>query len=52
MFENLEVVLEPSNAGDNYDFAGPDAIYDIIIEDLKQAIEVLPKNGQAPIKAG
>jgi hypothetical protein len=43
MFENLEVVLEPSNAGDNYEFAGPDVIYNLIIEDLKQAIEVLPE---------
>jgi hypothetical protein len=43
LFENLPIVLEPSNAGDNYEVGGPDVIYDIIIDDLEMAIPDLPE---------
>ncbi len=42
LFENLPIVLEPSKAGDNYEFGGPAEIYDIIINDLLLAIPALP----------
>ena len=50
LFENLPIVLEPSNAGDNYDVGGPDVIYDIIISDLELAIEDLPEEWTGPDK--
>jgi hypothetical protein len=37
LFENLPIVLEPSNAGDNY------VIYGLIIDDLELAIADLPE---------
>lgn len=42
LFGNLEIVLEPSSAGDNYEVGGSDVIYPIIIQDLNDAIEYLP----------
>lgn len=43
LFENLPIALEPSKAGDNHEVGGPDVIYPIIIQDLKDAIDVLPE---------
>jgi len=43
LFENLPIVLEPSNAGDKYPVGGPNEIYDIIINDLNSAIPDLPE---------
>lgn len=43
LFENLEIVLEPSSAGDNYEVGSPDEIYALIINDLNEAIEYLPE---------
>ena len=42
LFENLPIVLEPSNAGDKYDVGNAGEIYDIIINDLELAITDLP----------
>ena len=43
MFGKLEIVLEPSEAGDNYEVGDSTAIYAIIIQDLEDAIEYLPE---------
>jgi hypothetical protein len=50
LFENLPIVLEPSNAGDNYEVGGPDVMYDIIINDLELAIPDLPEEWTGPDK--
>ncbi|MFA5814856.1 MAG: RagB/SusD family nutrient uptake outer membrane protein [Bacteroidales bacterium] len=42
LFGNLPIVLEPSNPGDTYEVGDTEAIYDIILNDLKQAAEDLP----------
>lgn len=43
LFGKLELVFEPSNAGDNYEVANSDVIYDSIISDLQLAIQDLPE---------
>jgi len=43
LFKNLPIVLEPSNAGDNYPAGDSEAIYEIIINDLSLAISDLPE---------
>jgi tetratricopeptide (TPR) repeat protein len=43
LFENLPIVIEPSNAGDNYEFGEPDQIYEIIIKDIELAVKDLPE---------
>lgn len=42
LFGNIEIVLEPSNAGDNYEAGSSDEIYAIIIDDLTKAAADLP----------
>ncbi|MBE0654448.1 MAG: RagB/SusD family nutrient uptake outer membrane protein [Bacteroidales bacterium] len=43
LFENLPIVLDPSNAGDKPEVGGPDQIYEIILSDLNLAIADLPE---------
>lgn len=50
LFENLPIVLEPSNPGDKYEVGGPDVIYDLIIDDLEMAIPDLPEEWTGPDK--
>lgn len=43
LFGRVEVVLEPSQAGDNYEAAEGDAVLEMVIDDLMLAAEDLPE---------
>ncbi|MBN2485846.1 MAG: RagB/SusD family nutrient uptake outer membrane protein [Bacteroidales bacterium] len=43
MFGRLEMVFEPSSAGDNFEVADSEVVYDSIISDLQKAIIDLPE---------